>query len=301
MSNNKEAYGWEGVNSHLIKNSEWGAVAYLCYSDYGNIPKTNGAGTRYNSNGVDYWCNFYTGAGAKGENDEGNYSNFTEGTNGYNTTLGKLASSTGNEYGIYDMAGGSWERVATYLDNGNDNLNNNGKSTSNSSVIYFENGEIKQEYADLWEGYKVSEEEKSDSIKVGEKTISQKELWKWENRGIEYNEARKRLTEANFNLMAQYKGIGVNETTTSFSYNAPYGTSGSSWGWYQTVKDTSTNTTQEFGRTWNSDYTLIGYASIPFVVRGGSCVNGTDAGVLYTNLTDGDADYNGGFRPVLAF
>ena len=295
MSNNKEAYGWEGVNSHLIKNSEWGAVAYLCYSDYGNIPKTNGAGTNTGS----YWCDLYTGAGPKGENDEGNYTNFTEGTNGYNTTLGKLASTTGNEYGIYDMAGGAWEGVATYLDNGNDNLDEYGKSTSNSSIVYFENGEIKSEYADLWEGYKVSEEEKSDSIKVGEKTISQKELWKWENRGIEYNEARKRLTEANFNLMAQYKGIGVNETTTSFSYYAPYGTSGSSWGWYQTVQDTSTNTTREYGRTWNSDRTLIGHASAPFVARGSDCYG--NMGVLCTSVIDGSAIYNDGFRPVLVF
>ena len=41
----KEKYGLEYANSHLMKNSEWGAVAYLCYSKYGNAPKINGAGS----------------------------------------------------------------------------------------------------------------------------------------------------------------------------------------------------------------------------------------------------------------
>ena len=101
--------------------------------------------------------------------------------------------------------------------------------------------------------------------------------------------------------MAQYKGIGVNETTTSFSYNAPYGTSGSSWGCFQIVKETSENTSQEYARTWNDDYTLIGHAFVPFVMRGGACNNGAVAGVLSTNVADGYANYGDGFRPVLAF
>ena len=32
---NKDIYGIDYASSHLIKNSEWGAVAYLCYSQYG--------------------------------------------------------------------------------------------------------------------------------------------------------------------------------------------------------------------------------------------------------------------------
>ena len=35
-------------------------------------------------------------------------------TNYYNTEKGVKASTTGNVYGIYDMSGGSWERVAAY-------------------------------------------------------------------------------------------------------------------------------------------------------------------------------------------
>jgi hypothetical protein len=42
--------------------------------------------------------------------------------NAYNTTNGVNASTTGNIYGIYDMAGGVWERVSGYVDNGNSNF-----------------------------------------------------------------------------------------------------------------------------------------------------------------------------------
>ena len=304
MSNNTAKYGWSSsVNSHLMKNREWGAVAYLCYSDYGSIPMTNGAGS-YNSS-ENYFYDVYTGAGPKsvtGDDSERRYDTFNEDTNGYNTTLGVLASTTGNVYGIYDMAGGANERVAGYFDNENGNLNTNGKSTSNESVKYFENGELKSEYTNLWDCYEVSEEEKSNQIQVGDNKISQETLWSWSNKEIEYNEARKRLAEGNFNLMATHKGIGVNETTTIFSYYAPYGTTSGVYGWFQEVKDTSRVISQDpYARTWNDDYTLIGYASVPFTVRGGNCNDVTGAGVLFSNLTDGSALHSNGFRPVLAF
>ena len=306
MSTNQEAYGWtEGVNSHLMRNSEWGAVAYLCYSDYGSIPKTNGSGTyKYGTDGktVIYYYNLYTGAGPKATDDEGPYDNFSEETYGYNTELGVLASTTGNEYGVYDMAGGSWERVAAYLDNGNGNLDNYGKSTSNTSVVYFENGKLKSEYSSLWEAYEVSDEEKNNKIKVGEEEISQTELWDYKNensRSIEYNEARYRLTEYNFKHMP--KGIGVNETTDKFSYYAPYGAVGNNtYDWFNEVKDT-TNRGAVAERTWNSDYTLIGHASYPFVYRGGGFDGEASAGVLSTSVTSGGAHVSSGFRPALAF
>ena len=303
MSENTGKYGWTSdVNSHLIKNNEWGAVAYLCYSKYGSTPKTNGSGS-YNST-IKYYYNMYTGAGAKSTTDEGRYENFTEGTYGYNTTNGKLASTTGNVYGIYDMAGGAWDRVAGYLENGNSNLNTYGKSTSNGEIKYFENGVLNSKYSSLWNSYEVSEEEKSNKIKVtGVGEISQNTLWNWSNKSQAYNEARLRLTKANFENMSKYKGIGVNETTTKFSYFAPYGTDSSNqnWGWFTEAKDTSTNTTQDLAKTWNSDYTLIGHASSPFVMRGGTCIYGSSAGVLYSNFTAGSAHSYYGFRPALAF
>lgn len=98
--------------THLMKNSEWGAVAYLTHSRYGR----NGEEVTINNS-----SSYITGnAGNTVSAEE------TSGvTNAYNTDKGVLASTTGNVYGIYDMSGGSTERVASgiskYLDEGNSN------------------------------------------------------------------------------------------------------------------------------------------------------------------------------------
>ena len=82
------------LNSHLMKNSEWGAVAYLTESKYGR----NGTEITINNNGTTY----YTGGGS--------------GTAYVNNTN---QSSTGNIYGIYDLSGNAYEYVAGYYKAGN--------------------------------------------------------------------------------------------------------------------------------------------------------------------------------------
>ena len=78
------------LNSHMLKNSEWGAVVYLTESKYGR----NGTEVTKNVS-----TNFLTASGDIVKN--------------------KLQSSTGNETGIYDLRGGVSERVAAYLQGGN--------------------------------------------------------------------------------------------------------------------------------------------------------------------------------------
>ncbi len=80
---------------HMIKNSEWGAIAYLSHSKYGK----NGE-VKNNAN-----SSFITGCGP--ESKESNETTTT--CNSYNTTLGFESSTTGDIYGVYDMAGGAWE------------------------------------------------------------------------------------------------------------------------------------------------------------------------------------------------
>ena len=294
----KEKYGLENVNSHLIKNSEWGAVAYLCYSQYGNVPKINGAGSLAQN---DYWYDMYTGQGPKGTNDEGWY-NRTDDTHNYNTSNGVLASTTGNVTGIYDMSGGSWERVAGYLDNGNWNLNTYGQSTD-GSIKYFENGNLNSNYESLWNKYEVSEEEKTNKISLGDgTTLTQSELWDWNKREEKHHEARKRITEETYNNMAKHKGIGVNEVSTAFSFYAPYapGTENNlqPWGWFKTVQEAERGT-QNIAKTWDNDRILIGHGGGPLVVRGGFCTNGSGAGVFYSDITGGYPADIYGFRSVL--
>jgi len=98
------------LESHMMKNTEWGSVAYLQHSKYGSQ-----ASVRINNNG-----NYLTGSAAVNEptcgytasNEECNkYGITSDITLPYNTTTGYLASTTGNISGIYDMSGGTWEYV----------------------------------------------------------------------------------------------------------------------------------------------------------------------------------------------
>ena len=86
----------------MLKNMEWGAIAYLKQSKYGL--GTTDIGINNNSN-------YITGCGAT----PGSLSSTT--CNKYNTTTGMLASTTGNIYGVYDMAGGAYERVMGNMKN----------------------------------------------------------------------------------------------------------------------------------------------------------------------------------------
>ena len=87
--------------SHLMKNSEWGAVAYLTHSQYGR----NGNEVSINNS-----SSFITKSG------------------------GDVASSTGNIYGIYDLSGGGYERMAAYLTNGSAELATNASSFADTTV-----------------------------------------------------------------------------------------------------------------------------------------------------------------------
>ena len=89
------------VDTHMSKNNEWGAVAYLTHSIYGRCTDN----TTCTEVGINSNVNKQTGYGAPAG------SNTSVGTGTYNMTSGKDASTTGNIYGIYDMSGGAWDYV----------------------------------------------------------------------------------------------------------------------------------------------------------------------------------------------
>ena len=278
-------YGWTAgsVDTHLIKNDEWGAVAYLCYSPYGNVPMINGSCVNAGS----YSYNLYTGAGPQSSSSEDKYT--YDSNHAYNTELGVLTSTTGNEYGIYDMAGGCQDPVAAYLNNKNNNLNNNGNSTY---ATYFTNNELNSEYAKYWNRYEVSSEERNNAIVIdSNETLTQKQLWSTDLNTEKYNIARLRITTATYNNAELCKGIGANEVSGSFSY---YGVnSNKSWAWFLTTTQTGN------GRAWDSDLMNIGHAYGPFLMRGGSFGLDDRAGVLYYGMHEGIIRYYIGFRPAL--
>ena len=91
IQNISEDYEITDGDSHMLKNMEWGAVAYLKQSKYG-LGTTD---ITVNTN-----SNFYTGGGS--------------GT-AYKTNVAQ--STTGNIYGVYDMSGGAWEYVMGNMNN----------------------------------------------------------------------------------------------------------------------------------------------------------------------------------------
>ena len=300
----KDSFGLKNASSHLIKNSEWGAVAYLCYSDYGSVPQINAAGSLVENPWYVY--NLYTGQGPKKSGDEGRYPKEND-SNNYSTTNGMLASTTGNTTGVYDMNGGAWEYVAAYIDNGNGNLNNCGKS---AKTKYFVDGKLDPAYTSLWDKYDASQEEKDNQINLEDGTqVTQSGLWGDSTNKlveIKYQNARKRLTQAVFDGMAKHKGIGVNEMTTTFSYYTAYQNTNGNYtrGWFIDPEVAAAEKTKEqyisgVARSWDNDLIRIGHSSIPFVVRGGSFSSGGGAGVFFSDAGDGYGGNNDGFRPVV--
>ena len=123
MEQSSNSYGFVSseVDTHMSKNNEWGAVAYLTQSIYGRCTSS----TSCTEVGINNNSSLITGYGAPA----GSRSSVTNGA--YNTDLGKDASTTGNIYGIYDMSGGSWEYAMGVYTNGTKNWSGN-DSTYNS-------------------------------------------------------------------------------------------------------------------------------------------------------------------------
>ncbi|MEG1142424.1 MAG: hypothetical protein RSE41_08290 [Clostridia bacterium] len=104
-------YGFaQHTQTHLMKNIEWGATAYLAHSQYGR----NGTAISPNTS-----PEFITGAG------------------------GKLSSTTGNFYGIFDMVGGASDAVA-------------GVFAQDKELVLYEDKINVAKYFDIYEEYNPS-------------------------------------------------------------------------------------------------------------------------------------------------
>ena len=116
----KNSYDYQReLDSHMMKNTEWGSVAYLQHSKYGSVTSV-----RINNNKA-----YITGYAATVEPILGyNIGTSIEGNRMESTSLGVdgtytinylnsnsvVASTTNNYSGIYDMSGEAWEFVMGY-------------------------------------------------------------------------------------------------------------------------------------------------------------------------------------------
>ena len=107
QANNSFGFVSSEVDTHMSKNNEWGAVAYLTHSIYGRCTGS----TSCTEVGINNNNNYKTGYGAPAGSGTGDFNE------AYNTTRGKDASTTNNIYGIYDMSGGRYEYVMGVYNN----------------------------------------------------------------------------------------------------------------------------------------------------------------------------------------
>lgn len=263
LTDNGNIYGIMNTetDSHLMKNSEWGAVIYLAYSKYGqegteitinNANLNSGNRKRTVTTGKSGVDSVYAITGCTSNSVSASEKITTvEAINGvtanipnedgiyvWNQKSGQNASTTGTIYGVYDMSGGTLERTSSYVNNSNMVL-----STYASSIVNETNIKYKQLYA-------------NNTTSGVANTASQN----------------------NFASNTNIYGDAIRETTTS---NA--GTSNSGW-------DTS---------SWNNDYSYFAALAEPLFLRGGSYKQTNPAGEFAYIKNDGASNYQVGFRTVL--
>ena len=284
MKNENNIYGiTTNTNTHLMKNSEWGAVAYLAASQYGTIPTfSNGEHTVSES-----IHNAYTA----GSSTSGDYVTY------------KSQSTTGTEYGVYDMNGGAWEYVAAYWDNQNNNLaQGNFTNATNAEKSFVQNAtknkyEINSTYAAYWDKYEVDGDDGlagyNDKSEAGNKLVA--------------TAAYMRVQ-----LMKSKKGDAMYEVINTFSYygwntNNAYGWLRADYGYDENeelvvtaTNDDKTAAADISGLSYyGGDDALIGTSLRPFAGRGGYWENDSYAGVFYNHGGNGYASAYGGFRPAI--
>ena len=173
MYTNAKSYA-ENLNSHMLKNSEWGAVAYLTHSQYGR----NG--------------------GKVLRNNEDNYLKFITADKGI--SVNPEQSTTKNEYGVYDIAGGGYEYVASWY----------GKSTSQDWASYGSNiiNEKEKEFITIYAG-----ETESINYKIGDATYETKD-WSMNGTSVSW-------------FINSYSPVfirgGTGNSTSAFAYDRDYG------------------------------------------------------------------------------
>jgi hypothetical protein len=141
-------YGWgtsgNAIDTHMAKNTEWGAIAYLTQSIYGANSLLAAASDDY---GV-----IITGCGGYTSCDDGSCSR--ECYFRYDNNIATNQSTNGNIYGIYDMIGGVMEYTAAHMPA-------SGGEGDDCSALY--NAELK--YKDVYEyGYENSYKKKGDAV-----------------------------------------------------------------------------------------------------------------------------------------
>ena len=259
------------ATSHMLKNSEWGAITYLAHSKYGaGINTSYTRDTNVNKNGAypsssadaDGTSSRYGITGC-GPVSAGSTSNYTDGTplsadviesstacstdhelgpkRAYNGELGVLSSTTNTIYGVYGLSGGAGEYVMG---------NKTTSDTQSGGPTNYMKTPAQPPYVDLY---------KSSS------GFGTRPSWSSGSSEYYYN-----YDVCTFETCG---GTATYETTTVQSVSSSY-------------------------QSWGGTYSYFVYSSTPWFYRGSSSYN-SYASPFYTNDSSGYDSTNYGSRAAL--
>ena len=261
----------ENLNSHMMKNIEWGATAYLTYSLYGKCTTDgceevyiNNINTGYFNSTAKFsgqWeysgsitgCSSSTATAGVSSNQSSCASGYA-----YNGSNNK-ASTTGNISGIYDMSGGNWEYVMGVIENasGQPMSGRHEKYNSGFNGTYGCPTCDKQTATSKTNGIAFPTDTRYYDLYVPNSTTLGDDTW--------YKYTNSKLGDAT-------KEVAISKTDSSSGDRG----------------------------LWFSDYAHFPTATSPWVARGGNFHDGSGAGVFYFVRAAGSAGSRGGFRVVLA-
>ena len=261
------------VDPHMMKNSEWGAVAYLTQSAYGNKQGTD------SSSGV--WNNAYNEClVSKGENTGSNYG----GISSYGVTLTGVVGQLRDEYtSHYSEQTSITDKNADSITISYNEYLANGTTTSRTQTYYkyyTTNGIKGSTTGNIYGIYDMSGgswEYMADYLANG--TASVVTYFK-ENVSNRYK--------------TEYKGDGATDSTEDRT--AIYNANSERYG--DAVWETSNGANGPY--SWNQDHSNFPYLSSPFFIRGGHFSYANGSGFFFFDNAYGGQSVYCGFRPVLS-
>ncbi len=263
------------LNSHLMKNTEWGAVAYLSQSVYGSHQSI-----RINNNS-DYLTGYaakvepttgYTGSSELCNNTPeacNEYGGSDQGVDGeYNTNYfnkeSVIASTTNNYTGVYDMSGGAWE----YMMSGMDDNTGYGKLSAGRHSLYNSG----------FNGILTCPECNDNNVQINHNITEV-------TNGIDLP------TDERFYDKYDY-------STSSYTYNRGiFGDATKEMGPFQTIKY---STQTRYVSSWYDDEAWFIIAGLPWFRRGGNYTLGIGTGIFTIGHENGHGWADNSFRLVLA-
>ena len=202
-----------------------------------------------NTNAAGSTTPYYSVNGENTINPNYNYSCTPNSKYSYQGKNGQLASTTNNVYGVYDMAGGAWDYVASNMTDRNGET----ASTANLSTAVFKNS-AKPPYVNLLEAGKYGFDLVSSSPATEEQS-NNRPAWSVANTGTAFY---------------------------PYQYNNDYCTWDSCGG--QALHETKNyQSVSAWNVSWGSDHAPLPYRSLSWLQRGGR-VGGTSAAGVFASF-----------------